>query len=735
MKGYRLSVIWLLSVLLFFPHISNADPLDNWQWRNPLPQGNPLSAICYGNGLFVAVGYYGTVLTSIDGQKWLSALSGTTDNLVGITFGNGLFIAVGGNGTILKSQDGRTWVATILEGRYPRGIAYGNGTFVVCCYDGTILSSPDGERWTEKRLMVSPLRGIAYGNGMFVTVGGGVDYHGGQIIYTWGIYFTSTDGVSWTGNQMPGGPPYNGVAFCEGSFVLTVFGGPEDDNCLGVAYGNGIFVKTDGSRIFNSHDKITWTEISSGTTNGLFGITNVDGTLVAVGVRDVLKSSDGINWQENPIEYTLTAIAYGNGTYVAINDPNICTSLDGTTWKCKRSEAILTGVSFCNNAFFITGWTLDSSNVIITSSDGITWVTTQAPTSHSLYGVTCGKGIFVAVGYDILTSSDGVTWKVQQLGNIPLFSIAYGNETFVAVGFERIATSLDGVAWTLLETPYRLRGVDYWNMTFVAVGDSILTSRDGLAWVERKTESKDWYGITHGNGTFVAVGEGGRILQSDPLSPPPIAIESPPKGNHFNACSVDSLPLFSWKVSEQDFVHYDVQFAPDYHFMPISMEITVQTPVTQFTVSPDTWKEIGMIPGVSGGTVYWRVVGTRGDVTTETSDISSLVFGAEPAGDSGISPTGKRSKPTLTWQTNCNTKFKAVFGSDSGFTKKTYSIEIANPAGGDFTMFKTLTTLQWMRIKLLVKNKKGSTIYWYIESWDELGRYAKTAAMSFVLGD
>ena len=34
---------------------------------------------------------------------------------------------------------------------------------------------------------------------------------------------------------------------------------------------------------------------------------------------------------------------------------------------------------------------------------------------------------------------------------------------------------------------------------------------------------------------------------------------------------------------------------------------------------------------------------------------------------------------------------------------------------------------------MLVKNKTGSTIYWYVESWDALGRYAKTDVMSFVL--
>ena len=43
--------------------------------------------------------------------------------------------------------------------------------------------------------------------------------------------------------------------------------------------------------------------------------------------------------------------------------------------------------------------------------------------------------------------------------------------------------------------------------------------------------------------------------------------------------------------------------------------------------------------------------------------------------------------------------------------------------------------LQWMRIKMLVNNKTGSTIYWYVDSWDGLGRYSKTDVMSFVLVD
>jgi tripartite motif-containing protein 71 len=212
-----------------------------------------------------------------------------------------------------------------------------------------------------------------------------------------------------------------------------------------------------------------------------------------------------------------------------------------------------------------------------------------------------------------------------------------------------------------------------------------------------------------------------------------IILESPAMGHHFSTCSLYSLPTFSWSASEP-FNGYQVQFSPSASFATVAVNVPVSVP--GITMPLDTWKDIMLIPGPSGGTVYWRVVGTRANGSSQMSEVRSFVIDAPlPAGNPTIAPTVRRPKPILTWRTNCNTKFKVVFGSDSSFTKKTYSIEIANPAGGDFTAFKTLSSLQWMKIKLLVKNKKGSTIYWCIESWDELGRQAKTNVMSFVLKD
>src|SRR5436190_21096486 len=47
-----------------------AQSCGEWLWANPAPQGNLLSAVAFGDGLYVAVGRAGTILSSRDGAAW-----------------------------------------------------------------------------------------------------------------------------------------------------------------------------------------------------------------------------------------------------------------------------------------------------------------------------------------------------------------------------------------------------------------------------------------------------------------------------------------------------------------------------------------------------------------------------------------------------------------------------------------------------------------------------------------
>src|SRR5438552_1326674 len=54
-----------------------------------------LRAVAWGNGLWVAVGDFGEILTSPDGTNWTPRPNGLFFDLMGITSGGGLFVAVG----------------------------------------------------------------------------------------------------------------------------------------------------------------------------------------------------------------------------------------------------------------------------------------------------------------------------------------------------------------------------------------------------------------------------------------------------------------------------------------------------------------------------------------------------------------------------------------------------------------------------------------------------------------
>ena len=266
---------------------------------------NEWYGVTYGNGVFVAVGANGAVMSSPDGITWTSRVSASNDLRYNITFGKGLFVAVSVTGTgnrVMTSPDGINW--TSRKSAADRGwsnITYGNNQFVAVSYDSTsdgVMTSPDGVNWT---LRSSPVGygwyDIIYANDIFVAI----SYNGSG-----NRVMTSPDGIAWTSRKSAANNTWHALA-----------------------YGNGLFVAVSedgiGNRVMTSPDGINWTSRKSAADNRWFGLTYGNGLFVAVsgtgtGNR-VMTSPDGINWTSgiSAADNVWHDVTYSNGLFASVS--------------------------------------------------------------------------------------------------------------------------------------------------------------------------------------------------------------------------------------------------------------------------------------------------------------------------------------------------------------------------------------------------------------------------------
>lgn len=97
--------------------LSNRTDDQSGTWAKVHTASRGLCGVAYGNGIWVAVGFGNTVLTSTNGSTWTARTGAmAASDWLWIEYGNGQFVAVGGAtvngqaiGTIMYSTDGITW--------------------------------------------------------------------------------------------------------------------------------------------------------------------------------------------------------------------------------------------------------------------------------------------------------------------------------------------------------------------------------------------------------------------------------------------------------------------------------------------------------------------------------------------------------------------------------------------------------------------------------------------------
>lgn len=255
---------------------------DGQTWTNLQTgkEGETYRAVCFGNGLFAAVGSFGgnnILAATADGVNWKTGMQDAkyVRYLRGLGFGKGHFIGLGGdpgavgisNPFLMTSTDGQTWSEAVSIGgkNMLRRICWGNDRFVAVGDRGRRAMTKDTKEWidAEKVKAIDTLIDVTFGAGRFV----GVGLHG--------LRMSSEDGVAWS-ERLAGeeGEHINSVLWTGDRFAAVGQGAtyfspdglkwervPNTNAPLIAVFGNGQFVGSNWrGRILRSIDAVKWEE-------------------------------------------------------------------------------------------------------------------------------------------------------------------------------------------------------------------------------------------------------------------------------------------------------------------------------------------------------------------------------------------------------------------------------------------------------------------------------------------
>ena len=510
------------------------DSGETWERNFYAIDANGFNGVCYGNGLFVAVGNNRICYTSPDGVVWTKVVFptlATTMNL-SVTFGNGVFIVVAIGAYAASSSDGVTWteittLPTVWGGvnAYANKIRYGSGKFVVVGDGNKVAySSDNGISWTLTSIAnfgsdgkSTTIKSLVYAGSFFVAggyfgkIGTSIDgvtwtLQTGLISSGWGNGSTTrVYGLEWDGTNVAAVCPSD-AKFAYSPDGVTWTMRMNNASSVGASSGNSAIIQgssgwiVGGNKIVKSDQLATSFAVKSGGFYGLspnafaYDGTSYSNTVIAVFGNGMVAESQGtygVSWKS----YVLPPLIGTNGGVnlfdVIWDGSNFYTNsasrffvrnsynswTERTSFASVMSSSTETHIAYAYSKLIAVG----SSGLLATSTDGgITW-TDQSGLSSTAWGTTNAKKIIFASnklvafgsGGKVATSTDGVTWT-NQTG---LSSTAWGT------------TTITDVAWN--------------GTRFVAIGGAyVATSTDGITWTTTTFTTYVMYAISASDTTF-----------------------------------------------------------------------------------------------------------------------------------------------------------------------------------------------------------------------------------------
>lgn len=357
--------------------------------------------------------------------------------------------------------------------------------------------STDGTHWTRVHLASRfqiRWNELTYCNGLFLLYGGDYSHSTGTILI-------SSDGLNWRAGESDFVGP-----------IVAVAG--NDTMMLAITVQGTVYRSTGG---------LDWHVIDS--TSAPNWITN----LVWAGTEflsyvsgDIYTSISGEDWElvpdATPI-YNIGEIVAGDQKFALVDRyRSLWTSDNGRSWEHAANLPDyyhFQGIAWSKDIGFVA--TGDPGHIML-SSNGESWELLSFGDSVRFGDVTWWKDRFVSANNCLRESFDGRTWQTMRSTDQPrgLVDIAYGAETYLAVGATANLISYDGETWWSVEHVGKFNSVTWDGHRFVAVssretfpgrGATLYTSVNGLSW-EEEVICEDCYveAVREAGGKLFALG-------------------------------------------------------------------------------------------------------------------------------------------------------------------------------------------------------------------------------------
>lgn len=429
----------------------------------PLPNAAGFRGVDYVNDRYFMAHLFSEpeFYVSSDGEDWETVCA--PGSVIDFAYGNGLYVAVGRNGLILTSPDAETWtVATSNTAEHLTNIIFDGTKFYIA--GGETLVRGDGVTWTPFDLgLPITFYGVGYDGVHWVAVG-----NEGNLWY-------STNETDWTleiFHPQQGNYLISKIIAHEGSWIFSTSDGPFTGSIGGpwtldtnVRTPNDYALKGDDllavsdNRLYMRDSLGQWTQGTlPSNALSLFGIASngtdivISGDSAFIGTGTDINNIDFVYPPLTPIGGLIT-----DGTTVVSFGSNVRTGTSLIEWT--QTEGSHCTFGYWDGSRFIL---YTDSGTVLTSTDGYTWSSTPTAFNGLIKDMHFDGNIYVAVGdFGVASGTEpenltirSITVQAGKKGGIfAMTHLAHNGTSFFAAGRESALTviSTDGITWNAHE--------------------------------------------------------------------------------------------------------------------------------------------------------------------------------------------------------------------------------------------------------------------------------------------